>query len=369
MPRLLSAVERRPALVDDSRSIFAGASAAGRQAGGAASVSDGDQPARRRRPELRLPDGRRLVPVRVSTPAASTAGALSWALGSERRAVVRFDGAAGGLKGLRVLTLANQFMGQFGRAMSFVVDVRQVTYESLPRNELLNRPQAGDVSFAYRVMARSRAVEPEEAQLTAAMRTARFVLDLSISVRQAWDAKGDVDEEQAYDLADALYAALAAQQAEQDAEEAAAAATAAEAERRRQQQQRRGWARGPAAAAPQQQQQAPAAPAVLYVTTDLAQGVTTLTALALLTKRLREEGQQALAEATLYRASMAAPRLDGRDGWVFAIRLGFEDPYKPPVNTRYAGATAARAPAGPPRADDAAAVAAAAQRPEAAASL
>lgn len=38
---------------------------------------------------------------------------------------------------------------------------------------------------------------------------------------------------------------------------------------------------------------------------------------------------QAVVETTLYRASVAAPRINGKDGWVYVIGLGFEVPYMP----------------------------------------
>ncbi|KAG2427618.1 hypothetical protein HXX76_012270 [Chlamydomonas incerta] len=258
---------------------------------------------------LRLPDGRQVVPLRPDTAAAGAAGALSRALGVEGKAVVRFDGAAGGLKGLRVLTLAHVFMGAFGRGLSFVVDVRQAPASA----SASERPQAGDVSFGFRAMARSRPLEAHEARLGAALREARFVLDLSINVRQAWDCKGDIDEEQAYDLADTFYAALAAQQADEDAEDAAAAAAGGGRARQARQRSQAGGGDLP--------------PPGVFVTADLAQGLTTFTALGLLQKRLREEGQNVVVESTMYRASSAAPRVDGRDGWIFALRLGRHGPY------------------------------------------
>ncbi|EFJ42094.1 hypothetical protein VOLCADRAFT_97842 [Volvox carteri f. nagariensis] len=313
-----------------------------------------------------------LVKVVGDTPSAAAASALSHALGMEQRAVVRFDGGAGALKGLRTLTLANMFMGGYQRGLSFVVDVRQVEYgKPSPLDE---RPQSGDVSFVYRVMARARSQGTCDKELTAAMRRTRFLLDLSINVRQAWDMKGDVDEEQAYDLADTLYGALLAQQAEEDSElllrqqqqeleedDDEDEGTAAEQARLGHQDyasslhldrtlfpaddamEERFSGRGRHHHHHQQQQQPPLPPPWIIVTADLGQGPTMLTALGLLQKRLREERQKAVAEATLYRASVAAPRLNGRDGWVFVIKLGFETPYLPPYSRPAADVTRQKA--------------------------
>ncbi|GFR48703.1 hypothetical protein Agub_g10659 [Astrephomene gubernaculifera] len=308
-------------------------------------------------PFTRVPDGRQLISVMPDTPAPAAGGALSRALGTEGRAVVRFDGGGGGLRGLRVLTLAHYYMGNFRRAMSFVTDVREVAYNHF-NHPLSERPRSGDVSFQYRLMARARGLEPHDTHLGAALRRASFLLDLSINVRQAWDVKGDVDEEQSYDLADTLYAVLARTSLESDEKDdpnpgpyggdegsssspSSSAAAAADGRRQPQQQQRgRSWrgqrqqheeegeeGRGSAPRGPPALPD-PGAPLV-YLTTDLAQGLTTFTALGLLQKRLREEGQKVVVETTLYRAAVSAPRLDGRDGWVFAVRLGFLEWYRP----------------------------------------
>lgn len=68
------------------------------------------------------------MPVHLHThvPPAVRAACAPVSIHVPRTRQVRFDGAAGGLKGLRVLTLAHAFMGAFGRGLSFVVDVRQV---------------------------------------------------------------------------------------------------------------------------------------------------------------------------------------------------------------------------------------------------
>ncbi|GIL90185.1 hypothetical protein Vretifemale_17874 [Volvox reticuliferus] len=310
---------------------------------------------------IRLPDGRQLVKVVDDTPSAAAASALSHALGVEQRAMVRFDGGAGALKGLRTLTLAHMFMAGYQRALSFVVDVKQAVH--VKRSPLDERPQSGDVSFMYRVMARTRSLAPYDNELPAAIRQARFLLDLSINVRQAWDMKGDVDEEQAYDLADTLYSALLARQAEKDSELL----------RQRQQQEydkvmdvshsgggnvldpdlsinsqldhvrvdlvrgrpgsqsthhKRGSGRRQHEQQQKRQEEELSTPWII-VTADLGQGPTMLTALGLLQKRLREERQKVVVEATLYRASVAAPRLNAKDGWVYVIGLGFEAPYLP----------------------------------------
>ncbi|GIL65016.1 hypothetical protein Vafri_18790 [Volvox africanus] len=230
----------------------------------------------------------------------------------------------------------------------------------------------------YRVMARARSLEPYDKQLPATIRQARFLLDLSINVRQAWDMKGDVDEEQAYDLADTLYSALLARQAEEDSE--------LQRQQQDQEQDRamdllspsgshdldpdsgissdldhvdldqvrgrlggQSWPQEGGAGHRQHQQRHQRqerkhfAPWIV-VTADLGQGPTMLTALGLLQKRLREERQKAVVETTLYRASVAAPRLNAKDGWVYVIGLGFEAPYLPLHGYRKVAATSSSSP-------------------------
>lgn len=184
-----------------------------------------------------------------------------------------------------------------------------------------------------------------------AIREARFLLDLSINVRQAWDMKGDVDEEQAYDLADTLYGALSARQAEEDAsdllrhqhlgwrgnmEKAAVAGLQSDSrhddgrlydgrekrgrmrggdegrQRRvaemdsRRQQRRHQW-----------QQREDERPWII-VTADLGQGPTLLTALGLLQKRLREERQK-VGDYEAVMGLMGGRLLDcaGERGWLW----------------------------------------------------
>ncbi len=87
---------------------------------------------------MRLPDGRQVVLIKYDTKAALAAAALTHALGAERQAVVRFTGPAGGLSGLRVLTLAHAFMKQFKRGLNFMVDVREGLYSGVPYNPAIH---------------------------------------------------------------------------------------------------------------------------------------------------------------------------------------------------------------------------------------
>jgi hypothetical protein len=68
---------------------------------------------------------------------------------------------------------------------------------------------------------------------------------------------------------------------------------------------------------------------MLFITCDQAQGLTTLTGLGLLSRRLRQERQPVVAEASLYRADGTTAREDDRDGWVFAVRLNWCHSYQP----------------------------------------
>jgi hypothetical protein len=45
---------------------------------------------------------------------------------------------------------------------------------------------------------------------------------------------------------------------------------------------------------------------------------------------------QVVAEATMYRAAASAPRLDNRDGWIFAVRLAHDEDYRVPTRPRRA---------------------------------
>lgn len=108
---------------------------------------------------MRLPDGRQVVLVKQDTKAALAASALTHALGAERQAVVRFTGAAGGLSGLRVLTLAHAFMAQFRRGLNFMVDVREGLYSGVPYNPAIHGLK---VDGRKRRMARSGARAREE---------------------------------------------------------------------------------------------------------------------------------------------------------------------------------------------------------------
>lgn len=146
--------------------------------------------------------------------------------------------------------------------------------------------------------------------LQATISDAPYVLDLSIGVRQVWDDKGAVDEEQAYDLADTFYAVLGKideelDQKEREEEEefaaaaAAAAAVAAAAKAKAEQRGGRGKESAGVVAAGEEGagEQRPKLrrglpPPALFVTCDLAQGTTALAGLGLLQKRLREERQQ-----------------------------------------------------------------------------
>eukprot|EP00798_Chlamydomonas_sp_ICE-L_P009099 gene9099-16225_t len=265
--------------------------------------------------------------VRVShkVPAGQTAANLANILRADRHARLIFIGCKGAMSALKALAISNQFLNQHGQAVSF-----QPTYveEFIHTEATDSHNSSGYWTLSWSLSCFSRKVMNVEIDLKT-----HAMMDFSLDVRQVWGMKATISDDLAYSVADLLYGQLRPIDQPGHVGPGGAAGNSM--------LQRPAWLLSPqqqvamrsvnpsgagdgsssssnssgSEASRKQQLSQP-----VLISADMAQAPTILAAVSLFERRLQQEGGQYSTKCTLYRNTVA-PRLDGRNGYIFKIQI------------------------------------------------
>lgn len=331
------------------------------------------------RPEVLLLNGMRGLLIKLDTPIGQTAGSLSHILRQDTRAAVEFNSPLGILKFLKTAAVANQFLNQHGHALSFTFRIprnnsQQTSPHEQPDSES-SQPQQGSAAPApahhaastssahdasssaaeepvpwlpkclFRPMAWMRAQEVPEVDLRS--RRGMQMFDFALDIRREWRQVAYVSVDTALAIADNVYSQLMAQvNAGQHPSPAisqsiaTATPTGIPAVRSKGLQHIDSSSTSssngssgttspstsitPTTAAGRPPKPAPVnAPGMkpLLLGADLSQATLVYAALAYLDERLYREHCPYKLAITIFRNTTVAPRLDGRNGFVFRVQL------------------------------------------------
>ncbi|MEW5304615.1 MAG: hypothetical protein WDW36_007215 [Sanguina aurantia] len=334
--------ESSPALSSDSRPTFSSSILSNFE-------PEGDPPSEEQRstrkdttPQgLRTQDGRARLLLSLTSTAGGSAACLARVLRQERVAVLQSTGHQPALVALKTLALATAFLHQHNSSLTFIPycdsvwDLTGVSFGVLPN---------------YTMHVFERQMLPAETSLLVTMRTALHVFEFSMHVSRTWQDKCAVVLDQAHHFADVLYTTLLQDHRQhQESLRQRSLLLQQQLELQRRLGQRRQPPQGhPASQQQRQQQQQPppppqqwqasladprlgldrlkqapegevSEPLPIVVSVDLSLALTALASLSLAQRRLMLEGAPFSLQVSVYR-NTTAPRMDGRNGFVFVIR-------------------------------------------------
>lgn len=233
------------------------------------------------------------------------------------------------LKALKVLAIAHDFLGQHGSTLSFTPsgydvnrilsqkqdhpaspsspvassdDNQKVMNDVVDRFPVSNQGWHTEHFFALKVWRRLLSRRQIEVEVRPG-KGGPPLYDFSLDARRDWKSKAVVSEDLSYSLADMLYGLLVERPLSQAPFVSTESHPGAEAS-------------SDASASASQAGLAMSGPVLLSA--DMAQAPTLFMALTLFQQRLRVQGSSVSVVCTVYRNTIA-PRLDGRNGFVFKV--------------------------------------------------
>ena len=229
--------------------------------------------------------------IRGNHPAGATAGFLSNNLRMGRRAEVKFVNGRGILKALKVFAISHDFLSQHRSTISFcpsffrhssIQEIRE--RGNYPDNDQEHEEKEGEDSeriLEFTCHAWMRTCSPSDIPNM----NDESMLDFSLDCRREWKNKTQIALDMAYNIADMLYGRFVSKEF----------------------------------------------PHSMVISADMAQSTTIFFALAVLQKRLGSETEQepSVVMVSVFR-NTALPRIDGRNGFIFTVRIqGQHSPSEP----------------------------------------
>ncbi|GAX83857.1 hypothetical protein CEUSTIGMA_g11282.t1 [Chlamydomonas eustigma] len=211
---------------------------------------------------------------------------------------VKLSNSRGILKVLRVLAITQDFLSQHGSALSFLPS--NYRCHGHPTHNPQHQDEQDVPWYTFDLYVKIRNYEgPREVELRPSKPSYVPMFDFSLDARKEWKHKASISEDMSYSLADLLYGQLVEQS--NPAGQAEPSAQLVEGEKPFVMDWTTLKCSGP-----------------VLMSVDEAQSTTLFMALTLFQKRMKLEGLPLDVTCTVYRNTVA-PRLDGRNGFVFKV--------------------------------------------------
>ncbi|KAG1669301.1 hypothetical protein FOA52_014862 [Chlamydomonas sp. UWO 241] len=260
----------------------------------------------------------KVIGVQPTSEAGHVAAMLAHALRRDNHATLQFANSRGILKALKALAIAHDFLRQHNSTLSFVPADYQIVETKIETESVSGAAhEGGAAGHGGRGMAQHDHGDATIVQHKFTLKVWRRrahktevdilpgrgppMYDFSLDARREWKHKAVISQDMAFSMADLLYGQLVQKP---EAEGVQLPWPAMEARPRRRYPGGEGtsisWS-GP-----------------VLMSIDMAQAVTLFMALALFQQRLQREGKPLEVVVTVYRNTVA-PRLDGRNGFVYKV--------------------------------------------------